>query len=174
MTILRIILITGVSGVGKTETLKVISKLLSSSEATFYHFDDIGIPSVNDMINEYGSVEAWQEAMVHAWMSRLSSETGFIFLEGSFNPKFAYEAQMAKWVPFTLFCLDCDCKTREARLLKERDQPELVTQDMENYAEVLRTETQKLGGFILDTGTLSPSQAANKILEHIHDFKPVP
>ena len=63
---------------------------------------------------------------------------------------------MDKLVPFTLFCLDCDCKTRESRLLKETDQPELVTEDMEYYAEVLRTETQKLGGSILDTGTLSP------------------
>ncbi|MEK6734475.1 MAG: acetyltransferase, partial [Pseudomonadota bacterium] len=61
----RIILITGASGSGKTSILKELEKILPKEQVSINYFDDIGIPSFEDMIKEYGSCEKWQEAITH-------------------------------------------------------------------------------------------------------------
>jgi uridine kinase len=52
-----IILITGASGSGKTTILKAIEQQLPANKISVNYFDDIGVPSVEAMIAEYGSCE---------------------------------------------------------------------------------------------------------------------
>jgi hypothetical protein len=58
-------------------------------------------------------------------------------------------------IKYTLILIDCDDRTRARRLLEDRQQPELVTDDMMNWARYLRLEAQAHGYEILDTSTLS-------------------
>lgn len=48
----KIILITGASGGGKTTILKELEKMLSKEQVSINYFDDIGIPSFEDMTKE--------------------------------------------------------------------------------------------------------------------------
>ena len=136
----KIILITGASGIGKT----TIAKYLAEKYQVF-HFDDIGVPNVDEMISKYGSPEKWQEVATKAWIEKLRKlpGNGIIILEGSFNPEFA--SQYHK-----LICLYIDRSIREKRLIKYRNQPELINQNMENFACLLKEKTTILGGVIID------------------------
>jgi hypothetical protein len=54
-------------------------------------------------------------------------------------------------VKYTLILIDSDDRTRARRLSHDRQQPELVTDDMMNWARYLRREAQAHGDEILDT-----------------------
>ena len=73
-------------------------------------------------------------------------------LEGQYHPRFAIEACRAQGIKdFVLAVVTCEEQTWVARLHGPRAQPELVTQDMRNWARVLREETTKAGGAVIDT-----------------------
>jgi hypothetical protein len=37
------------------------------------------------------------------------------------------------------------------RLIKQRNQPELATQDIEDFAQMLKSNTLKMGGIVIDS-----------------------
>ncbi len=53
-----------------------------------YHFDRIGVPSEQEMIEKWGSESAWQEAATHEWVERLTKEAAkpLIVFEGQCHP----------------------------------------------------------------------------------------
>jgi uridine kinase len=157
-----IILITGASGSGKTTILKAIELLLPENQISVNYFDDIGVPSVDIMIAEYGSCEKWQEEMTHKWMEKLTQITDkeFIFLEGSFNPEFAKNYSH-------LFCIHADREIREMRLITQRNQPELASQDMEDFAQMLKNNTLKMGGIVVDSSIIKPEDIAKLIINKL-------
>lgn len=165
---MSLILITGASGVGKTTILDALYEQ-HSNMMNIYHFDDIGIPGHDQMIAEYGSVENWQQIMTHQWIHQLTDKplTKLTIFEGSFNPRFAYEILESKGIQWKLICLHTIRSIREKRLIEERQQPELATPDMDNYAQLLKDETSKLGGVIIDTGDFTIRECVNKIMEYI-------
>lgn len=156
-----IILITGASGSGKTTILKEVEKILPKNQVSINYFDDIGVPSFENMIKEYGSCENWQEAMTHKWMNKLSKikDKKYVFLEGSFNPEFAKNYSL-------LICIHADRNIREQRLLN-RKQPELATQDMENFAQMLKQKTLELSGIIIDSSIEKPEDIAQLIINKL-------
>lgn len=157
-----IILITGASGSGKTTILKAIEYQLPENQISVNYFDDIGVPGVDIMIAEYGSCEKWQEAMTYKWMEKLAQITDkeFIFLEGSFNPEFAKNYSH-------LFCIHADRDVREERLITQRNQPELATEDMENFAQMLKNNTLKMGGIVIDSSITKADIIAKRIIDLI-------
>lgn len=159
-----IILITGASGSGKTTILKAIEQQLPANKISVNYFDDIGVPSVEAMIAEYGSCVKWQEAITHKWIEKLTKITDkeFIFLEGSFNPEFAKNYSR-------LFCIHADRAIREMRLIKLRHQPELVTEDMENFAQILKSNTLKMGGIVIDSSMKKADIIAGEIIDLIRN-----
>lgn len=168
-----IIFITGASGSGKTAILKTIEQELQD-EISANYFDDIGVPSFDDMIARYGSTEKWQESATHAWIERLTiiTDKKLVFLEGSFNPEFAlsYMQKVGNCL-LILICIHADRLVREERLNKYRNQPELATQDMENFALMLKQKTMELGGVVVDTTGIGIQAAASKVLEIIKKSK---
>jgi uridine kinase len=143
----KLIIITGASGSGKTTILKEIEKKLNSEDILIYHFDDIGVPSFEKMIEGYGFCEKWQEIMTHRWIEELITikDKKFIFLEGSFNPKFAINyLQKFKIENYFLFCIDCERSEREKRLTEYRK-----NDSMENFAQLLKVKTIEYGGVII-------------------------
>lgn len=78
------------------------------------------------MIQEYGSPEKWQEAMIHNWVQQLTQtqDKQLIILEGQFNPQFIVDACRERGVShYILILLHVDKKTRDHRLIEHRVQP---------------------------------------------------
>ncbi|NTG90861.1 AAA family ATPase [Agrobacterium rhizogenes] len=65
------VILTGASGAGKTTIAEAIEGLHSQEIDVFYK-DRIGVPSVQEMADKFGSVEEWQRAATFEWMARLS------------------------------------------------------------------------------------------------------
>ena len=82
--------ITGASGVGKTTLVNQLKKKYENKPWTFLHFDTIGIPSVEEMIREFGSPSAWQEAKTTEWIEKLINDFRHekMFFEGQVNLQF--------------------------------------------------------------------------------------
>ena len=159
-----IVLITGASGSGKTTTLKALKNNLPASTSVHF-FDDIGVPSLEEMIECYGSPQKWQQAATHQWIEKLIQLTDQTnILEGSFNPEYAVEVLKTKTdVSYLIMCLHADRAIREQRLIYDRNQPELVTEDMNNFARFLMEKTLELGGIIIDTTHKSVSEVENEM-----------
>ncbi|MDC0348809.1 AAA family ATPase [Alphaproteobacteria bacterium] len=164
----HIILITGASGSGKTTALHSINEILPSL-ISLHHFDDIGVPTVKEMIKEYGTVERWQEEITHRWIERLSKirNKKLVFLEGSFNPEFAVShLKKLKIRNYSLICLYTKKSIRDKRLIIHRNQPDLATQEMENFSNLLKEKTLNLKGTVLSSEG-SPSEIARTIIKLI-------
>lgn len=137
----RIILITGASGSGKTTVAKYLAE-----KYQVFHFDDVGVPPLEEMVARHGSCEGWQKWATENWMQKLQNMNcnDTVILEGSFNPEFAFAYDL-------LICLHANREIREKRLHIHRKQPELINQDMENFANILQAKTLALGGIVIDS-----------------------
>ena len=165
----KLILITGASGSGKTFILKEIEKRLECENFSINYFDHIVVPSFENMVSEYGSCEGWQEAMTHKWIDKLIviKNKKYIFLEGSFNPEFAVNyLNKLNIIDYKLFCINVSREIREERLIKNRNQPELATQDMENFGQFLKAKTIELGGKIVESNEGACDQILNLCYSH--------
>jgi uridine kinase len=165
-----LLLIIGASGAGKTTVIKALSNILERDRVEIIHFDDIGVPSFEKMVKDYGGPEKWQQSATHEWMKRILEikDKEIIILEGSFNPEYAYEIlKEQKLLQFRIICLDVNQHIREQRLLYDRMQPELVFEEMENFAQFLKRKSLELGGIVIDTSNSSIKDLAKQISEKI-------
>ena len=146
--------LTGSSGCGKTFLAESIAVKLKGLKAEIIHFDRVGVPTVEKMISECGSVDKWQEKTTREWVNRIAAirDKAVVFFEGQYNPKFALDAAMAKGLKdYKLAVVTADQTIWQARLSGSRGQPALVNDDMRNWAKYLKDETVKLGGAVIDT-----------------------
>lgn len=164
------VFITGASGVGKSYLAQALERTLDSNLVRVGYFDCIRVPSSEEMIKEYGSGEKWQELMTHQWVQQLVSEKDkkVVILEGQFNPQFAVDACNEYDISdYLLILLHADKEVREHRLRRDRLQPELANETMNNWAEFLRRKTQELGGLIIDTSDSDNHSILNEIMNAI-------
>lgn len=163
-----IVLITGASGVGKTTLLKEIEQKYPQETISSHFFDSIGVPSFDDMIQQYGSSEKWQEVTTRRWIERLSKihDKKLVFLEGQFNPEFALVALREQSIEnYLLICLHTEQALREHRLSVLRNQPELADIHMNNWALFLKEKTIEMGGIIVDSSQDSINTLAMELME---------
>lgn len=90
-----ILFISGVSGAGKTTVLKELCPTLSIPSAECFHFDSIEVPSVEQMVKEYGGPSQWQQAMTAKWVDTLLTKYAnkkLLILEGQMNLQFIVDS----------------------------------------------------------------------------------
>lgn len=167
-----LVFITGASGTGKTFLTKALEQDLDPKFVSVNYFDQVGVPRIEEMIEKWGSAEKWQEITTYNWVQKLASiqDKKLIILEGQFNPQFALDAcKEFKIQHFLFILLHADKKIREPRLIKQRVQPELANETMENWALFLMRKTQALGGAIIDTSDSDIESHLNKIADLIKE-----
>lgn len=169
VTSLKFILcITGASGVGKTTLAHNLEKKYSQERTwQFEHFDSIGVPSSEEMIRQYGSGEGWQKAKTHEWIKKLIDEyhdKDTIVFEGQMNPTFIQEAFAENnFTQYGIVLIDADEETIIARLTNNRNQPELVTQDMKHWLIFLRNQATELKIPIINTSNKSEDNVVREL-----------
>ncbi|MFA1627081.1 AAA family ATPase [Rhizobium mongolense] len=165
-----LLVLTGASGAGKTTIAEAIESRHGEKIDVFYK-DRIGVPSVDEMISKFGSVEGWQKAATFEWMSRLAEPVAqgrSVLFEGQSRLSFVAEAAAhAGIVAYSTILVDCDDETRIRRLSFDRGQPELGDENMLNWARFLREEATACGREILDTSHLSLDEEISYVLDRL-------
>jgi adenylate kinase family enzyme len=79
---MKLIILTGASGAGKTTIAKALAK--ANSQIGSFSFDSIGVQSTEKMIADYRSGEEWQRQKTIEWLARLGQElkSGPVLFEG--------------------------------------------------------------------------------------------
>jgi shikimate kinase len=168
MEIPLIFFLSGASGVGKTSIIKKLKAHYHSfSDYAFVHFDSIGVPSPEEMIEQAGSGEKWQELTTYRWIEKITVEyqdKKIVVIEGQINLDFI-EAACHKFeiVRYFIILIDCDWEIMRDRLVHNRQQPDLVNQDMKNWATFLRKQAQRKNLPIIDTSHQTLEQVARSV-----------
>ncbi|NTH64442.1 AAA family ATPase [Agrobacterium rhizogenes] len=165
-----LVILTGASGAGKTTIAEAIDRG-HSPEIDVYYKDRIGVPSVQEMVGRFGSVEGWQRAATFEWTARLSpllAQGRRVLFEGQSRLSFLAEAtEHAGIEAYSCILVDCDDDTRIKRLSIDRGQPDLANPEMMNWARFLRDEASAYGCEILDTSNLTLEQAVERVLREL-------
>jgi dephospho-CoA kinase len=157
-TKMHLVILTGASGSGKTAIANKIRQNIGSAVDVF-HFDSIEVPSIEKMVEGWGSVEEWQRTRTLEWMHNIASlnrGTSSVLFEGQIRIAFLKEGLLAAGIlDAEIVLIDCDDATRTERLIRHRNQPELVKPTMMSWAAYLRSEAMQGDHKILDTSTIS-------------------
>jgi shikimate kinase len=164
-----ILFISGVSGAGKTTILKKLCKQLSPQTSHCFHFDSIGIPTIDEMIEKYGSPSEWQYAMTQTWVNRLLTEYGdkpLLILEGQINLKFIEEiCKKHNFKNYRIILIHADNEIRHQRLRVNRKQPALVNQDMDDWAAFLKRQAIDMKVSIFNSNSKNLENVVQEILK---------
>jgi adenylate kinase len=167
-----IVFITGASGVGKTTLLNNLKSKHSDQKTwEFLNFDSIGIPSTEDMIKEQGSLENWQRIKTYEWIEKMVQ--GFpdkeaIIMDGQANLEFiktGFKKQNFK--SYQIVLIDCEQDIMVRRLIDERQQAWLASEDMKNWLKFLRKQAQTSKVPIIDTSAITPDRVVDIFEEQI-------
>lgn len=149
-----IVFISGASGAGKTSSVKALDKTLQNSVECLF-FDNIGVPSIEEMIEEYGSDEGWQQAMTEHWLEiilKVYQDKDCVILEGQMNLDFIFAAiEKLPVKHYQVILFDCENTVRHERLKTDRNQPDLVNAQMDTWAAFLRKQAIERKVPIIDT-----------------------
>ena len=157
-----ILFLTGASGVGKTTIVKQMESKYPEL-FDYYHFDDMGIPSAEEM----ALIENWQEKATHQWIKKLVANKNdkSIVFEGSTNGihiKSGFEK--FNYSDYKIVFIDCKEEDMISRLIG-RGQPELVTPDMKGWLNYLRNQAGEFDADIIDTSKNSIDEAIEALLK---------
>jgi dephospho-CoA kinase len=159
----KIIWLTGASGVGKTTLLNNLKDKYSGNSAwEFLKFDSIGVPSQEEMVRDFGSGENWQKSKTFEWIEKMVKgfpDKELLVMDGQSNLEFIKEGfAKQNFTDYKTILVDCDQKTMIKRLVDERQQAWLASEDMKNWLKFLREQAAKLGVPIINTSSLNKDQ----------------
>ena len=146
---------TGASGVGKTTFLESLQRKYSGrTDIVFRKFDDVGVPSLEEMNEKFSWPAEWQRITTQKWIHSLlyEEDAPIIFLEWQVNIDFIY-AWFAEYdfTNFQIILITCTEDEMLRRLTDERWQPELATGDMRKWRRLLTEQAWKYGVPLIDT-----------------------
>jgi len=126
---------------------------------------------MEEMIREFGSPSAWQEAKTSEWIERLINdfENETIFFEGQISLQLIRNG-FAKhnFNKCRMILIDCTETVMEKRLAYDRKQPELFNEGMRNWLRFLRSQARELGVTIIDSSNLSEEELRLKFEKAIN------
>ena len=162
-----IVFITGASGVGKTTLLDNLKEKYSHKpDWEFLKFDSIGVPPDEEMVREYGSGENWQREKTFEWIQKMVCgfpDKKLIVLDGQANLQFiraGFERQ--KFFNYQIILLDCAQETVIHRLIEERQQPWLASEQMKNWLKFLRDQAEQFRQPVINTAQNSPDEVVGQ------------
>lgn len=167
----NILFLSGASGVGKTTIVNALRSQNTSASHFFLHFDSTDVPSLTDMIENAGSVERWQEITTHKWIETITSNyrsTDTVIIEGQARLNFIEDACRKFGVTrYAIVLIDCDWKIMRDRLINNRQQPELVNSNMQNWAKFLRQQAKLKNIPIINTSQKTLKEVVDMIQNQI-------
>jgi hypothetical protein len=119
------------------------------------------------MERDYGSAEDWQMLITREWLVRLAalpSDVSLAVLDGQTRPSFVFEAA-AVVTPSAVHValLDCSSQVRNSRLRTSRKQSAPPDVKMDHWATYLRNEADALNLMVIDTTSMTITQAADDL-----------
>jgi chloramphenicol 3-O-phosphotransferase len=175
-----LVVLTGASRAGKTAIARrVEAKGLRNLQVLF--FDSVGVPSRQEMIEQYGTGHqpggAWMRATTIQWMKRIRSvlDAGAcVLFEGQMRIAFIQEALTTAQIGRAhLILVDCAVDDRTRRLTVDRGRPDLASIEMLNWARYLRNESLRNGIQILDTSSITLTESVERVV-HLLMFSAQP
>jgi hypothetical protein len=166
---MRLVILTGASGSGKTTIAERIEHQ-HPELARVFRFDSIGVPLPEERVAGWGSGGGWQRAMTIEWLVRIAKDADAlpILFEGQMRLSFIKEGlATAAIVGARIVLVHCDDATRTHRLCNERNQPDLASAEMMNWAKFLRLEADASGADLLDTSKLSIEESVGYVCERL-------
>ena len=168
----KIIFIIGASGAGKTSTLKNLQERYPN-DFEYCYFDSVGVPTELERIAKFGSGGNWQKETTKDWVRKIKEnflDSKNVILDGQIRPEYIVEACAENSIEnYEVILFDCSDEKRKERLI-EREQPELETENMANWAKFLRNESIARGYRILDNSNFNREQTIQELLKVV---KPV-
>lgn len=165
-----LLVVTGASGAGKTTLVRAL-EARRRADVGCYYFDDIGVPSPQEMERVHGGGAQWQAAATEAWIRRLARNDDGVavaVLDAQVRPSLVLEALRRHPVARARIVLvDCGYGERHARLRGPRGQPELATAEMDRWAAYLRGQADALSLPVIDTTHLGIEEAAALLAAHV-------
>ena len=141
---------TGSCGSGKSTLLEAMRAGLPGMRTL--HSDDLGVPPVEEMVETFGSGDAWQAHRARELVDLAAAAPGLTVVEGQARPHVLLAAARDAGVDAVRVVLvDCAPDERRRRLLENRCQPELDVPDTYGWAAYLRGQADAFALEIIDT-----------------------
>lgn len=166
------VILTGASGVGKTSIACEIERL--HPEITVYRGDSLASPP-EEIMASYGPVNGpggpSQRGFALYWLGQIAptlSTGGPVLLESQTRIAFLQEALAWQGIQHARIVLVAsDDQTREARLIHNRQQPELANASMKGWSRYLHQEAVEAGYEILDTSDTPLTESVARIATYL-------
>jgi dephospho-CoA kinase len=162
------LILTGASGAGKT------TLVLKLAEAGLGGVECINCDRVQMERPASGDSSDYQSAILQHWLDQLRSRNTKVelaVLDTQIRPHRAIEVLgRAGVVSYEVVLVDCERAIRNKRLLTERQQPELVTAQMDCWAAYLRGQADALGLTIIDTSSQLVEESLEDLMRVVSKF----
>jgi adenylate kinase family enzyme len=164
----KLFFLIGSSGSGKTTATKAI-EVMNLSDLQVCYSDSIKVPSMDEMVKQYGSQEEWQRQNTIWWVTKIKKEylsKKDVLFDIQSRPPFIDEACIQNSISsYEVILFDCSDEERKRRLIIERKQPELANDQMMDWARYLRERCVGKNHTILDNTNLLPEQGLKRLLK---------
>jgi hypothetical protein len=166
------VILTGASGAGKTTIAQAVED--GFPEITVYQGDRIGLPS-EEILAGFGPAEGpgghLQRGFALHWIGEIAptlSSGRPVLLEAQCRVAFLQEALKKYGVTHArVILVECEDKSRDARLIHDRLQPDLANEDMRNWSRFLHQEALDAGYEILDTTHMPLTESVSRIVSYL-------
>ncbi|MCH2189007.1 hypothetical protein MK079_04230, partial [Candidatus Gracilibacteria bacterium] len=143
-------------------------------DGIFASFDDENkIPCESEVIQKWGSWEAWQEEMCQSWINKKLgeiSEDQMLILDMQTNIDFVLKALNTKDnIISKILLVTCGLDEMKKRLQK-RGQPDLYNQDMVNWIQFLEKQANEKGIHIVNTQGVDVKYSVEDVKKEIYSL----